>query len=57
MTLACPICLRPTSHWMLCDACSKSYAKNAHNDGSVLEAMEWAAERARCFARRGRRKK
>jgi len=42
----CPICRRPVpgGHW--CTSCKRSYDRTAHRDGSVLEAIAWAANRA-----------
>jgi hypothetical protein len=34
--------------WM-CKACGDAYDRSAHRDGSVMEAMAWAAARARRF--------
>jgi hypothetical protein len=36
----------------MCAPCGASYDKTAHRDGSVLEAMLWAAKRARQFVRK-----
>lgn len=38
-----------------CDACGRSYDRSAHDEGTVIEAMAWAANRAvrlRAAARR-----
>lgn len=49
----CEVCGEPTERWVAwCTACAKSYEKNAHNDGSVMEAIHWAARRARWYAER-----
>ncbi len=52
----CGICgektVKPTQ---MCRACDDVYERDAHQDGSVLEAMLWAARRSRWYAeRRGR---
>lgn len=44
----CAVCGTGRRMWM-CAACSRSYERSAHADGSVLEAMAWAARRARRF--------
>ena len=53
----CTICgestPKPTA---MCRACEHDYNKNAHNDGSVMEALVWAAKRARWYAERRRPK-
>jgi hypothetical protein len=36
----------------MCKQCGRSYDRAANNDGTVREAMRWAAERARRFERR-----
>jgi hypothetical protein len=45
----CSIC-GPRRGLRMCRACSDSYERYAHNDGAVIEAMVWAARRARRFA-------
>lgn len=42
----CVICHESTRRRLMCDACSRSYDRYAHDDASVLRAMEWAADRA-----------
>ncbi len=52
-TRTCGICGKPTSNAIrMCSDCSKSYAKQANEDGSVMEAMLWAARRSRWYAQR-----
>lgn len=42
----CCICLGPGGNAQhLCDSCKRSYDRYAFDDGSVLAAMKWAAER------------
>ena len=51
--MTCNICLEREcrgANWM-CEACGRSYDRNAHHEGTVAEAMRWAAERARRFER------
>lgn len=36
----------------MCKSCQRSYDRTAHRDGSVWEAMTWAAGRARRAAER-----
>lgn len=52
----CVICYeRKKCGGNLCTVCGKSYDRNAHNEGTVLEAMVWAAKRARWFERKRQR--
>ena len=53
----CPICRlrRAKRKSSMCDACGASYDRTAHRDGSVIEAMLWAAKRAWRFANKRRR--
>jgi predicted amidophosphoribosyltransferase len=51
MSVRCVICQRPAKRSRLCKLCGRSYDRHAHRDGSVLEAMAWAAARARRFER------
>jgi predicted amidophosphoribosyltransferase len=54
----CSICGEPTTKpTHMCRACGDSYDKHAHDDGSVLEAMLWAARRARWYAERRRNRR
>jgi methionyl-tRNA synthetase len=48
----CPICGERDSVGLMCKQCGRSYDRDANNDGTVWEAMRWAAERARRFERR-----
>jgi hypothetical protein len=36
----------------MCRACSLSYDRTAHDNGSVMGAILWAAKRARWYAER-----
>lgn len=48
----CLICRNPRKKsGDMCAPCAKSYDRTAHRDGSVMEAMVWAANRARRFER------
>lgn len=38
----------------MCGDCSSSYEANAHEDGSVIEAIGWAARRSRWYQQRRR---
>ena len=51
----CVVCLRPGAS--MCALCCRSYDRSAHAEDSVLEAMLWAAKRARRFASRARQKR
>lgn len=42
----CDICGAPTDRHGMCEACDRSYDRHAHDEGSVYEAMRWAANRA-----------
>ena len=44
--MTCIICHEPSVGSLLCDACGRSYDRSAHAEGSVAEAMAWAANRA-----------
>lgn len=49
----CEVCGEPTDkpvRW--CISCSANYDRTAHEDGSVMEAILWAARRARWYAER-----
>lgn len=49
----CEVCGEPTEkpvNW--CRACRSSYDRAAHQDGSCMEAILWAARRARWYAER-----
>lgn len=47
----CFICLRPFRRGgNLCARCAVDYDRHAHEDGTVLAAMIWAAKRARYYA-------
>jgi hypothetical protein len=49
----CEVCGEPRERPVrMCRACSRSYEANAHDDGCVLEAILWAARRARWYAER-----
>lgn len=49
----CGICGEPTGTPVdMCPACARSYHNNAHEDGSVMFALLWAARRARWYAER-----
>jgi hypothetical protein len=49
----CEICkLSLAGNGRMCGACSDNYERISHDDGSVLEAIIWAARRARWFAQR-----
>lgn len=57
-TSTCGICGELTNKpTRMCGDCGKSYERQAREDGSVMEAMLWAARRARWYAQRrtGRR--
>jgi hypothetical protein len=44
----CVICADPMeARAHMCAKCRRSYDRTAHRDGSVMEAMAWAARRAR----------
>jgi hypothetical protein len=43
----CDICLGPTSGYLMCKACGRSYDRYAHDDASIHAALVWAARRAR----------
>jgi hypothetical protein len=45
--VTCLICGRARRGGLMCAACARSYDRSAHRDGSVFEAMVWAAGRAR----------
>ena len=50
---ACVICGEPYNGVnLMCGPCGRSYDRSAHDDGSVFEAMRWAALRARRFERK-----
>jgi hypothetical protein len=53
----CPICGERRPGGLMCSVCSRSYDRDAHQDGTVFEAMLWAAERARRFERRRQKAK
>ena len=40
----------------ICGECRDVYERDAHQDGSMLEAMLWAARRSRWYAERRRRR-
>ncbi len=47
----CEVCGEPMSSWVsMCRACRMSYERTS--DGSVTEAILWAAKRARWYAER-----
>lgn len=49
----CQVCGEPTAHPVyMCRPCQRSYDSTAHDDGSVMEAILWAARRARWYAQR-----
>jgi predicted amidophosphoribosyltransferase len=49
----CGICGEPCQRVTeMCDACGRSYDRTAHRDGSIIEALLWAARRARRFERK-----
>lgn len=50
----CWVCLVREGSGM-CGPCGKSYDRRARRIGDVLEAMRWAAERARRFERKRQR--
>lgn len=43
---ACMICRPDGVTVQMCRPCGESYDRDAHADGSVAEAMRWAADRA-----------
>ena len=47
--MKCIICeeTRESGQVMMCRACCRSYDRFAHQEGSVMEALAWAARRAR----------
>jgi uncharacterized Zn finger protein (UPF0148 family) len=55
----CRICglFRKRQGQTMCDPCGRSYDTYAHDTGTVMEAMEWAANRARRFAVRAKRER
>ncbi len=53
----CSICGELRSRGLMCSACCKSYDRYAHDTGTVAEAMDWAADRARRFERRRHKRK
>lgn len=44
--VGCPICVGGCDAQM-CRSCARSYDRTAHREGTVMEAMRWAANRAR----------
>jgi hypothetical protein len=49
----CIICERIALRLGMCRLCAKSYDRdNARNDGTIRATIEWAAKRARFFAKR-----
>lgn len=51
--LICEVCGQPQERRVpMCRACQRSYDKDACNDGCVLEAIVWAARRARWYVER-----
>jgi hypothetical protein len=47
----CPICgSLEGDRTQMCRACMRAYEREAHTDGSVMEAISWAARRARAIA-------
>ncbi len=56
--MTCLICDRPrrTPGQSWCDQCCRAWDRASKaDDGSICSAMEWAAKRARHFARRTQR--
>lgn len=53
----CQICGSPRERIAaaMCDGCARSYDRMSHRDGSVMEAMVWAAGRARRAAEKRHR--
>lgn len=52
----CEICGMATNRPVkMCAQCGIAYDKEAHEDGSVMEAIVWAARRARWYERRAHR--
>lgn len=48
----CPVCLaRLPSLGLLCGPCGRSFAIAMAKDGTTIAVIEWAAKRARRFAR------
>lgn len=55
-TRTCGICGEKTNKsTRMCADCGTAYEKDAHVDGSVMEAMLWAARRSRWYAQRRRK--
>jgi DNA invertase Pin-like site-specific DNA recombinase len=52
----CQICQTHPTSSVMCDPCGRSYDRTAFRDGSIIEAMAWAAQRARRFERRKTRR-
>ncbi len=49
----CEVCGEPQTRWVpMCRACQLSYDRTARDVGSVMEAILWAATRARWYAER-----
>lgn len=49
----CEVCGEPHPTWVrMCKACQRSYDATAHDTGSVMEAILWAATRSRWYAER-----
>lgn len=49
----CEVCGEPAERWIAwCTRCQSSYDRTAHDDGSLMEAIHWAARRARWYAER-----
>jgi hypothetical protein len=49
----CNICGEPTGKpTRMCADCTVSYDKHAHDDGSIIEVIGWAARRARWYEQR-----
>lgn len=49
----CEICGEPTERPVnMCSACLVDYDRRAHDVGDVMEALRWAARRARWYAER-----
>lgn len=52
---ACEICGQGERYTHMCRPCGDAYERKAHGVGDVIEAIVWAARRARWYAQRGPR--
>lgn len=46
-------CMRPVAGSLMCEVCGRSYDRASRADsGTIADVIEWAAKRARFFAKR-----